>query len=146
MTIKSGSSAEITIMHNDLIAWSKMDPRPNFYYHKRSDTVICYWQGVSMTQTQALLIVSNFWNLTYPNPIMKQLSFKEFHNAYLLGAFAHRNWDFTVHNSDFQREHISKLIQWLNKSNPNLKTDLLNTYTIKQALGWFTQDRVQPLD
>ena len=140
-----GSLAEIMTMREDLLNWSRMDPRPNFYYHARSNTVVCYWQGIVMTQTQALLVVSGAWGLTYPTPAMKQQVFDEFMRAYYLGAFGNPSWSSMIDSLD-PASHQSILIRWLHRNNDNLFKDLTNTYTIQEALGWFTKDRVQMID
>jgi hypothetical protein len=47
----------------------------------------------------------------------------------------------TVHPDDH-----SYVVKWMTRDHKELMTDLVNTYTIKEALNWFGADNTQVID
>ena len=133
----------ITI-HEQARIWSLLDPRPSFYRHSKSATVVCYWQGVAMTKRQALAIVMGCLNVGHASSRIKHDMFEEFFRAYQLGAFGKNlQWDHLLEDS---ASHYSLLTKSLLRRDPDLRKKLNEQYTAKQALEWFKQDNEQSLD
>lgn len=131
------------MQRDDAKAWSMIDPRPGFYYHPRSDTHLCYWQGVAMVRSHALMIVAGAWEMMYLNDRMRNAAYDEFKRACRLGAFGNVDW---LSYSEGAYGYHARLVRWLTKRNPNLLTQLRDDYTIKHALEWFRSDNEQVLD
>jgi len=131
--------------HDSLITWSKLSTVPAVAYHPRSHSTIVYWGGVGMVRESALLLVSSQWGMLWPSPKMKLMAYAEFLRAYSLGAFGSADWSNYIDNRSDALYH-SYLVKWMTRDNKELMTDLVNTYTIKEALSWFGADNTQVID
>jgi len=145
MQTLTGKQKDQIIMRNELISWSILAPTPQCYYHKPSNSHIVYWQGVAMTRAHAMILVQELYLGAYATPLMKISAYNELKRVYHLGAFGHQNWEWALRESN-ANDHLTRLRKWLQKHNPKLFTDLLNSYDIKTAMSWFTKDYEQVLD
>ena len=137
---------EVTIMRNDIVAWSLLAPTPQCYYHTASDSNIVYWRGIAMAKTQAMIIVQEKWLQLYASPKMKKGAYNQFKQAYYLGAFGSVEWTYSLtHNVD-ENLHLRKLKIWLEKQDPAVFNGLTENYDIKTAMSWFTKDYEQILN
>jgi hypothetical protein len=129
---------------DNIIGYSYLAPTPQLYYHKHSNTVICYWQGCAMTMAHALVIIQEIFCDCYITPKMREKMFRNFKQAYLLGAFGSPNWDQILENMS-ATEHLRLIRTYVQKNNTNLFAELTESYTIKNALLWFSSDYISTL-
>ena len=132
-------------MRDDLISWSLIAPTPQCYYHVKSRSHIVYWQGIAMTRSHAMMIVQEAWLSSYASPTMKEEAYNQLKRAYLLGAFGHVPWGYTIQHMD-ANTHLSQLRKWIKRQNPVLLGNLTRDHSIKTAMGWFTKDYETMID
>jgi len=128
--------------HDALITWSKLSTTPAVAYHPRSHSTIVYWNGVGMVRESALIVASAQWGMMWPSPRMKYMAYAEFLRAYRLGAFGTANWDQYIDNRS-QEDYHGYLVKWMTRDNRELMTELTSSYTIHEALNWFSADNTQ---
>jgi len=131
--------------HDALITWSKLSITPAVAYHPRSHSTIVYWNGVGMVRESALIVASSQWGMLWPSPKMKHMAYAEFLRAYSLGAFGSADWSNYIDNRS-DTDYHSYVVKWMTRDHKALMTDLVNTYTIKEALSWFGADNTQVID
>ena len=131
--------------HDSLITWSKLSMTPAVAYHPRSHSTIVYWNGVGMVRESALLLASSQWGMLWTSPRMKHMAYAEFLRAYNLGAFGTANWDGYIDNRS-QEDYHGYLVKWMTKDRTELMTELTTSYTIQEALEWFTAANTQVID
>jgi hypothetical protein len=131
--------------HDALITWSKLSTVPAVAYHPRSHSTIAYWNGVGMVRESALLLASSQWGMMWPSPKMKHMAYAEFLRAYTLGAFGTANWDQFIDNRS-QEDYHGYLVKWMTRENRELMTELTTSYTIHEALEWFSAANTQVID
>jgi len=73
---------------------------------------------------------------------MKYMAYAEFLRAYRLGAFGTANWDQYIDNRS-QEDYHGYLVKWMTRDNRELMTELTSSYTIHEALNWFSADNTQ---
>ena len=128
--------------HESLRTWSLLSPTPAVAYHPRSHSVIVYWNGVGMVRESALIVASSQWGMMWANPKMKVTAYHEFLRAYRLGAFGDADWHNYIDNRS-DADYHSYLVKWMRGENKDLMTDLAKSYTIQEALSWFSAANTQ---
>lgn len=116
---------------------SNISDLPQCFYHTLSETHICFWLGIGMTQAQAQMIVAEWYKLAYVTEAMKEAAFHDFCHAYLFGAFGNVSWRKTLESgANFHynklRANITHKLSMFDHDNHALKR-----YTVQQALRWF---------
>ena len=92
-----------------------------------------------------MMIVQEAWLSSYASPTMKEEAYNHLKLAYLLGAFGHVTWGYTIQHMD-ANTHLSQLRKWIKWRNPVLLGNLTRDYSIKTAMGWFTKDYETMID
>lgn len=121
-------------------AWTFLDPKPIVIYESKYDTYICYWNGVGLTRSYALMIWAEIWCSVYSGQSAKDVAFKEFEKLYKSNGFEHKNWDDSLskHNSNSYYSFIKHLIT---KSDIYFFKKLKDNYSAKEVLGWFDPNK-----
>ena len=135
--------------HETLSTWSRLSLTPACAYHPRSDSHLVYWQGIAMVRASALLCMSMIWNAQHPSPKMKQMAYQEMVRAYRLGAFGDVNWDAYLrydNDGDPAGRYLSYLSKWLRKRDANVFAELRESYSVQEALAWFSPENEQVFD
>lgn len=115
-------------------AWSLIDKKPVSVYSTKYDAHLVYWNGIAMTRTYALLIISTEWMKMYHTASVKEAAWKEYNRLYRLGAFGHYDWDATISRVSFH-SFIGYLTNQITK-NDTMIDELLLLYTPQDALMW----------
>jgi hypothetical protein len=137
----------MTIMRSEQILLSKLDDKPCFYYHPRSDTKICYWNGIAMTKGQATAIIARTFGFSWITKEMQHRTWDEYVMAYKLGAFGPVDWDrLMLHGVVHKDNHIDKLAKWLNKGNSDFTINVSKKYTKQEALAWLFDTDLPVID
>lgn len=128
----------IMTMHSEA-AWSHIAPTPVFVYDPEYDAYLCFWNGVAMTRTYALIIYSWHWLNIMPSYSQREVAMDEFSRLYRAGAFRTREWDEVVDRENWISYHtlLSKLIDTDNTFFPTL----VKQYNAKQMLEYFKYNR-----
>lgn len=121
------------------VSWSYLSPRPMFFKNEEYDAHICFWNGIAMTRSYALIITGLVWNNIYPSQSMRTVAWDEFVKVYSLGVFEDYKWDNYV--STFKPSHHNYLMQLIGKNNPKILTDLAANYSPQTAFSWFLSDK-----
>lgn len=127
-----------TLLSNEIQAahaWSLLSKTPVIVYNEPHNVHLVYWNGVSMTKTYAMLIISTLWLKIWHISSIKEAAWEEYNRAYRAGAFGHREWDDILkkysHN-DMPRYFIHAI----NKNDEKFLFSLTETYTPAQAMEW----------
>jgi hypothetical protein len=131
--------------HDSLITWSRLSTVPAVAYHPHSHSTIVYWCGVGMVRASALLVTGSQWGMLWPSPKMKHMAYHEFLRAYRLGAFGSADWHKYIDNLS-DADYHSYLVKWMTRENKDQMTDLAKSYTIQEALSWFSAANTQVID
>jgi hypothetical protein len=101
-----------------------------------------------MVRASALLCMSMIWNAQHPSPKMKQMAYNEAVRAYRLGAFGDVNWDaYMSHfDGDPAGRYLSQLSKWMRKRDENVFAELRESYSVQEALAWFSPENEQVFD
>jgi len=122
------------------ISWSMLDPRPVFAYNNRFDTHLCFWNGVIMTRTYALILVGLTWSNIPPTMSVKTAAWNEFIKLYGLGVFGDKDWSGYIDNARLDQHHTF-LVSQINSGNPQFLSSLKTKYSAQQAFMWFMNSR-----
>lgn len=125
----------------DDCAWSLLDPRPLVIYDSTWDAHLCFWNGVGMTRSSALLIYSQMWLNSYAALSARTAAYDEYKRLYLAGAFHTTDWDKTLYLTPAMLH--SRLISLICKKDQNFFENLSSKWTAPQALQWFSNSRVK---
>lgn len=121
-------------------SWSLLSDRPVIFYDEHYDAHLCYWNGVGMTKTYALLIVSSgFFNM-HPNDSQKMHAWNEYERVYRAGAFHTKDWDTLLEWTAPASAMHGYLQSLITKNDQYFLKNLRDKYTPQQALGWFSRD------
>ena len=121
-------------------SWSCISDRPVFLYDPHYDIHLCYWNGVAMTRSHALIIIGLIFFGIYPAKSQREEAWHEFNRAYSSGAFATRVWDDLLHDMEEYTFH-SRLINWITRSNSKFFSEMKDRYTPQEVLAWCTSDK-----
>ena len=122
------------------LSWSMLDSRPVFARDERFDAHICFWNGIMMTRTYALIIVGSNWNNVFPTMSVKRAAWAEFVKLYGLGVFRDKDWDGYFDSARFDQHHLF-LEKQINSENTQFLKSLKTKYSSKEALSWFMNSR-----
>ena len=128
-------------MRKDLVSWSLIDPKPQAYYHKASNSHIVYWQGCAMTRAQAMSIVLVKFVNAWPSPETKRSAYENFKQCYWAGAFGEVDWNYTLNHLTAE-SHFNRLQIWITRYNSRLFETLTKDYSLQQAFEWFLDETV----
>ena len=123
-------------MRSEQQLMSMLDDKPCFYYHPRSNTVICYWRGVAMTRKQAIALIGRHWGMTWATKEISEVTWIEYLNAYKMGAFGDANWDNRIGSSLIKSNHIDRMGQYVAKRDEKFFPELVRKYSREQVLEW----------
>lgn len=121
--------------------WSTMVPHPLCYYDEHYDAHMVAWNGVVMTRSYAMLLVSSIWMHMYPANSQKEAVLSEF--VRLLGCGAFEYTGSTGSHYDVMSHLKWKLIN--NDKNSNYITNMRVKYSAKEAFSWFMPERERTL-
>lgn len=114
--------------------WSLLDPRPVLVYLEQHDEYIVFWNGWSMTQSQAHYMALRHVNV-YPNQEIREAMQKTYERLYYAGAFDTRDWDHIVRSSN-SFDFILKYMK------PHLEKHCWNREA-KEIFSWFVPSRAR---
>lgn len=134
-------------MRSELLLLSKLDDKPAFYYHAKSNTKICYWNGVAMTRNQAVAVIAKVWGFTWVTREMQHSTWQEYLWAYKTGAFGHDKWGYLFQNFIVNKDnHINKMISWLSANDKEFPMRVSMKYSKQEALEWIFDTDLAEID
>ena len=123
-------------------AWSLIDNRPIFLYVESRDAHVCYWNGVAITRTYALLIYYTQWLNLYPTESMKMPAWCEFQRLERMNIFGNgQRWVEVMYYQTSANFHLT-LTQLISGGNSNsFFDDMRQKHSASSAILWFHPDR-----
>jgi hypothetical protein len=123
-------------------AWSILSPTPVCVRDEITDIDICFWNGVPLTKSYALLIFSSIWMNIKPSPAQIEHANDEYIRAVNTNAFGHGPKDTSKIYQSFgdYKSTFSYLIYLVKGNDEKFFDKLCESYTAKDALVWFGND------
>ena len=124
------------------VVWSTMVNYPLCYYDSHYDAHMCAWNGVVMTRSLAMLIVTGQWMNLFPNTSQKDAVEAEYRRLIKLGALKSD----MISENDTYIEITRSLKYKLHNGSKKFFNDLLDKYSSKEAMSWFLPQAEKTFD
>lgn len=103
----------ITMTQSKAIAWSKLDPRPVFWYNDQFQEWFVVWNGIQMIADHALLIAgTNFWNIFPTQEMIRQIE-EKFRKLYYANAFNTDSWHGMIQQKIDSNQTMYNYYRWV---------------------------------
>jgi hypothetical protein len=117
-------------------SWSFISPTPLIFHDSKTNTDLCFWNGVGITRNYGRMLVGTLWCSIYYPITVKKAAWEEYKRAYLANAFLTTAWDGIIDNYD-EVSFLTFIPRLICKKDQQFFSRLKDRYSPEEAFAWF---------